>query len=144
VQLTACRAADIVAITEKGWFEFPVPILAKAGGRRHIKVDGAARQRAAEFSQNSHAVNGTLLNARGFGISDVPAQGEDIAFSIRNGSVRHHCRGKIKVDIMSGMVNLDVRKARWQAAHSGVQKQIRFPAAQFAFAPDAFTAWRHF
>lgn len=93
-------------------------IPAKVSGRWQIKVDGVAQQHEAEFSQRFHTTNGTLNNARGLGLSDVSVKGEDITFSIWNGSVRHHYRGKVKGDTMSGMVNLDGREARWQAARS--------------------------
>jgi phospholipid N-methyltransferase len=106
-------------------------IPAKVGGRWHIKVEGAAQPHDIELSQNFHVVNGTLLNARGMGLSDVSVKGEDITFSIWNGSVRHHYRGKVKggatatmgtTGTMSGMVNLDGREARWQATRAGASK----------------------
>lgn len=92
-------------------------IPAKVGGVWNIKVDGA-QQHTAEFSQNFHITNGTLVNARGAGISDVAVKGESITFSIWRGSVRHHFRGQVKGGVnatMSGMVNLDGREAKWQA-----------------------------
>jgi phospholipid N-methyltransferase len=94
-------------------------IPAKIDGRWQIKVDNPAMQHDAEFSQNFHVTNGTLLNARGFGISDVALKGEEISFSIWTGSVRHHYRGRVKGGVMSGTVNLDGREARWQAARAG-------------------------
>jgi hypothetical protein len=94
-------------------------IPAKVSGRWQIKVEGAAQAHEAEFSQRFHTTNGTLNNVRGMGLSDVSVKGEDISFSIWNGSVRHHYRGKVKGNTMSGMVNLDGREARWQAARSG-------------------------
>jgi hypothetical protein len=97
-------------------------IPAKVGGRWQIKVDGTAQQHAVEFSQRFHTANGTLINARGVGISDVTVKGEDISFSIWNGPVRHHYLGKVKGGAMSGMVNLDGREARWQAARIGDKK----------------------
>ncbi len=97
-------------------------IPAKVAGRWQIKVDGVAQQPEVEFSQRFHTTNGTLVNARGLGISDVSVKGEDITFSIWNGSVRHHYRGKVKGASMSGMVNLDGREARWQAARTSSQK----------------------
>jgi phospholipid N-methyltransferase len=94
-------------------------IPAKVGGMWQIKVDGTAQQYDAEFSQNFHIVNGTLVNARGLGISDIAVKGEDISFSIWNGSVRHHYRGRVKGGAMSGTVNLDGREGRWQATRAG-------------------------
>lgn len=93
-------------------------IPAKVGGQWQIKVDGAPQPHNVEFSQKFHVVNGTLLNARGMGLSDVSVKGEEITFSIWNGSVRHHYRGKVKGNAMGGMVNLDGREARWQAART--------------------------
>lgn len=94
-------------------------IPAKVGGRWQIKVDGSAQSHDVEFSQRFHITNGTLNNARGLGLSDVSVKGEDITFSIWNGSVRHHYRGKVKGNTISGMVNLDGREARWQAVRNG-------------------------
>ncbi|HTE14211.1 MAG TPA: methyltransferase domain-containing protein [Burkholderiales bacterium] len=93
-------------------------IPAKVGGRWHIRVDGTAQQHDVDLSQNFHIVNGTLLNASGLGLTDVSVKGEDITFSIWNGSVRHHYRGKVRGGAMSGMVNLNGREARWQAARA--------------------------
>lgn len=93
-------------------------IPAKVGGRWQIKVDGSAPSHEVEFSQRFHTISGTLNNARGMGLSDVSVKGEDITFSIWNGSARHHYRGKVKGNTMSGMVNLDGREARWQAARA--------------------------
>ena len=90
-------------------------IPAKVGGVWNIKADGVPQQHTAEFSQNFHVTNGTLINARGAGISDVAVKGEAITFSIWRGSVRHHYRGQVKGGVMSGMVNLDGREAKWQA-----------------------------
>ena len=91
-------------------------IPAKVSGRWEIKVDGNDVPRDIDLSQNFHKVNGTLLNARGMGLSDVSVKGEDITFSIWNGAVRHHYRGKVKGNGMGGMVNLDGKEAKWQAA----------------------------
>ena len=93
-------------------------IPAKVGGVWSIKADGLPQQHTAELSQNFHVANGTLLNARGAGISDVLVKGEAISFSIWNGSVRHHYRGQVKGNTMSGMVNLDGREAKWQAVRN--------------------------
>jgi phospholipid N-methyltransferase len=93
-------------------------IPAKIGGRWHIKVEGAAQQHEVEFTQKFHVVNGSLNNARGLGISDVSLKGDNITFSIWSGSVRHHYRGKVKGGAMGGMVNLDGREAKWQAART--------------------------
>ncbi len=93
-------------------------IPAKVSGTWNIKVDGLSQQYAAEFSQNFHVTNATLSNARGVGISDVSVKGEAITFSIWNGSVRHHYRGQVNGSAMSGMVNLDGREAKWQAARA--------------------------
>lgn len=90
-------------------------IPAKVAGRWQIKVDGAAQAQEVEFTQNFHVTNASLLNARGLGISDVAVKGEDITFSIWNGSVRHHYRGRVKGNAMTGTVNLNGREARWQA-----------------------------
>ncbi len=90
-------------------------IPAKVGGVWNIKVDGVPQQHTVELSQNFHVANGTLRNARGAGISDVAVKGEAITFSIWSGSVRHHYRGQVKDNAMSGMVNLDGREAKWQA-----------------------------
>lgn len=90
-------------------------IPAKISGAWNIKVEGVAQPTTAEFSQNFHVANGTLTNARGAGISDVSVKGEAITFSIWRGSVRHHYRGQVKGNAMSGMVNLDGREAKWQA-----------------------------
>ena len=97
-------------------------IPAKVSGRWEIKVDGADAAREVELSQNFHRVNGTLPNAKGLGISDVAVKGEDISFSIWNGSARQHYRGKVKDNAMSGVVNLDGRDARWQAVRVASQK----------------------
>lgn len=93
-------------------------IPAKVAGRWQIKVDGVAQQQDVELTQNFHVANGTLLNARGSGLSDVAVRGEEISFSIWNGSVRHHYRGRVKDGAMSGVVNLDGRDAKWQAMRS--------------------------
>jgi phospholipid N-methyltransferase len=90
-------------------------IPAKVSGTWNIKADGVAQPQTAEFSQNFHVTNGTLPNVRGVGISDVAVKGEAITFSIWRGSVRHHYRGQVKGNVMSGMVNLDGREAKWQA-----------------------------
>jgi phospholipid N-methyltransferase len=98
-------------------------IPAKVSGRWQIKVDGSDAQRDIEFKQNFHAVNGTLLNTRGINVTDVKMSGEDISFSIWSGaSVRHHYRGKVKGGVMSGVVNLDGKDARWQAERVAVSK----------------------
>ena len=97
-------------------------IPAKVSGRWQIKVDGVAQAQDADFSQNFSVVNGTLPNMRGLGISDVVVKGEDITFSIWNGSARHHYRGKVKGNMMNGMVNLNGREARWQAARGNADK----------------------
>ena len=94
-------------------------IPAKVSGRWEIKVDGADAARDMELSQNFHRVNGTLPNAKGLGISDVAVKGEDITFSIWQGSTRHHYRGKVKGGAMGGMVNLDGKEAKWQAVRVG-------------------------
>ena len=94
-------------------------IPAKVEGQWRIKVEGSTQQYDVEFSQNFHIANGTLINARGLGVSDVSVKGEDITFSIWNGSVRHHYRGRVKGGVMSGTVNLDGREGRWQAARAG-------------------------
>ena len=90
-------------------------IPAKITGAWNIKADGLPQPVTAEFSQNFSVANGTLVNARGAGISDVSVKGEAITFSIWRGSVRHHYRGQVKGNVMSGMVNLDGREAKWQA-----------------------------
>jgi phospholipid N-methyltransferase len=94
---------------------------AKVAGRWQIRIDGA-ETRDIELTQNFHTVNGTLLNARGMGISDVSVKGEDITFSIWNGSVRHHYRGKVRDGAMSGTVNLNGKEAAWQAARTTAKK----------------------
>ena len=97
-------------------------IPAKVDGHWQLKVDATKLQHDVEFSQNFNAVNGTLRNASGFGITDVVVKGEAITFSIWNGSVRHHYRGQVKGTGMSGTVNLDGREARWQAQRTGALK----------------------
>ena len=97
-------------------------IPAKVGGVWHIKVEGLPQPREVEFSQTFHVANATLLNARGSGISEVAVKGEAITFSIWNGAVRHHYRGRVKGSTMSGTVNLDGREAKWQAARASVFK----------------------
>ena len=49
-------------------------------------------------------------------------KGEAITFSIWRGSVRHHYRGQVKGNVMSGMVNLDGREAKWQAERTAAIK----------------------
>ena len=93
-------------------------IPAKVTGRWQIKVDGAEAPREIELTQNFHTVTGTLLNTRGMGLSDAGVKGEDISFSIWNGSARHHYRGTVKGNAMSGMVNLDGKEAKWQAVRA--------------------------
>lgn len=90
-------------------------IPAKVAGRWQIKVDGVVQQQEVELTQNFHVTNGTLLNARGSGLSDVAVKGEEISFSIWTGSARHHYRGRVKEGTMSGVVNLGGRDAKWQA-----------------------------
>lgn len=90
-------------------------IPAKVSGRWQIKVDGAPQQHEMELSQNFNVVRGTLNEARGFGLTDVRVNGENISFSIWQGAVRHHYRGRVKGGVMSGEVNLNGRDARWQA-----------------------------
>lgn len=97
-------------------------IPAKVSGAWSIKAEGTAQTTTAEFSQNFHVTNGTLVNARGAGISDVVVKGEAITFSIWRGSVRHHYRGQVKGNVMSGMVNLDGREAKWQAERTAAIK----------------------
>ena len=97
-------------------------IPAKVSGVWQIKVDGSTQQYDIEFSQNLHIANGTMLNARGQGVSDVLVKGEDITFSIWSGSARHHYRGRVKGGAMSGVVNLDGREGRWQAARASTFK----------------------
>jgi SAM-dependent methyltransferase len=97
-------------------------IPAKVSGLWHIKVDGGDAPRDIDLKQNFHAVNGTLLNARGMTLTDVRVKGEDISFSIWNGSVRHHYLGKVKGNEMSGTVNLNGKEARWEAARTSAQK----------------------
>jgi len=94
-------------------------IPAKVSGRWQIRVDGSDVPRDIELTQNFNTVNGTLQGAKGMGLSDVRVTGEDITFSIWNGGVRHHYRGKVKGNAMGGMVNLDGKEARWQAARAG-------------------------
>ena len=90
-------------------------IPAKVGGVWQIKVDGVAQTPDMELTQNYHVANGSLVNGRGQGISDVSVKGDNISFSIWNGSVRHHYRGKVQGNTMNGMVNLNGREAKWQA-----------------------------
>ena len=90
-------------------------IPAKIAGLWNIKVDGAPQVPDMELTQNYHLTNGTLVNGRGQGISDVSVKGDAISFSIWNGSIRHHYRGKVHGSSMSGMVNLNGREAKWQA-----------------------------
>lgn len=97
-------------------------IPAKVSGRWQIKVDGVAQAQDVEFTQNFHVTNGTLPNARGLGISDVAVKGEDITFSIWNGSIRHHYRGRVKGDAIAGVVNLNGRDAKWQAVRAKGQQ----------------------
>lgn len=97
-------------------------IPAKVGGRWQIKVDGVAQAQDVEFKQNFHITSASLPNARGLGISDVAVKGEDITFSIWNGSIRHHYRGRVKGNAMSGTVNLNGREARWQAVRESTLK----------------------
>ena len=97
-------------------------IPAKVTGQWQIRVDGTEPPRDVDLKQSFHAVNGTLLNARGMTLTDVSVKGEDISFSIWNGSVRHHYLGKVKGNEMSGTVNLNGREARWQASRAAVQK----------------------
>lgn len=93
-------------------------IPAKVGGQWQIKVDGQAQQHDADFTQKFHITNGKLMNAQGRNISDVSVKGADISFSIWNGSVRHHYRGRVQGASMSGVVNLDGREGRWQAVRT--------------------------
>lgn len=98
-------------------------IPAKVSGRWQIKVAGTDVSRDVDLKQNYHAVSGALPNARGMSITDVALNGEDISFSIwGNASVRHHYRGKVKSGVMSGMVNLDGKDAKWQAERVAVSK----------------------
>ncbi len=101
-------------------------IPAKVSGRWQVKADGKAgtseASRDIELTQIFHTVNGTLLNARGMGLSDVSVKGEDISFSIWNGPARHHYRGKVKGNAMSGVVNQDGRDAQWQAVRVADKK----------------------
>lgn len=90
-------------------------IPAKVAGLWNIKVDGVPQVPDMELTQNYHLTNGTLVNGRGQGISDVSVKGDAISFSIWNGSIRHHYRGKVQGNTMSGMVNLNGREAKWQA-----------------------------
>lgn len=92
-------------------------IPAKVSGRWQIKVDGS-EPRDIELTQNFHKSNGTLLNAKGMGLSDVSVKGETISFSIWNGPARQHYRGKVKGGAMSGLVNLDGKEAKWQAVRA--------------------------
>jgi phospholipid N-methyltransferase len=92
-------------------------IPAKVSGRWQIKVDGS-EPRDIELTQNFQKSNGTLLNAKGMGLSDVSVNGEDISFSIWNGPARQHYRGKVKGGAMSGLVNLDGKEAKWQAVRA--------------------------
>lgn len=89
-------------------------IPAKVAGRWQIKADGQPPLEM-ELTQNFQLTNGTLPNPRGAGIADVTVKGEDITFSIWQGSVRHHYRGRVKGDAMNGVVNLNGRDAKWQA-----------------------------
>ena len=93
-------------------------IPAKVSGRWQIRTEGSDAPREIELTQNFHVVTGTLLNARGVDLADVAVNGEDISFSIWNGAARHHYRGKVKGNTMSGVVNRDGRDARWQAARA--------------------------
>lgn len=93
---------------------------AKVSGRWQIKPDGAA-ERTLDLKQHFHAVNGTLQGAKGAELSEVRVAGEDITFSIWNDGVRHHYRGKVKGDAMSGMVNLDGKDAKWSAVRVSVK-----------------------
>ncbi len=90
-------------------------IPAKVSGLWLIRVDGLTQQHGIEFRQHFHTVKGNLRNARGENLTDISVKGEDIMFSIWKGSVRHHYRGKVRGESMSGTVNLDGREARWQA-----------------------------
>jgi phospholipid N-methyltransferase len=93
-------------------------IPAKVSGRWQVKVDGIEASRDIDLTQSFHNVNGTLLNAKGMGLSDVGVKGDDISFSIWNGGARHHYRGKVKGNAMGGMVNLDGKEAKWQATRA--------------------------
>jgi phospholipid N-methyltransferase len=93
-------------------------IPAKVAGLWNVKVDGVAQTPDIELTQNYHVTNGTLVNGRGQGIADVSVKGDNISFSIWNGSIRHHYRGKVQGNSMGGMVNLNGREAKWQAARA--------------------------
>lgn len=95
-------------------------IPAKVSGRWQIKPDGST-ERTIDLTQNYNGVNGTLQGAKGAGLSDVRVTGEDITFSIWNDGARHHYRGKVKGDAMSGTVNLDGKEAKWQAVRASVK-----------------------
>jgi len=97
-------------------------IPAKVSGRWQIKVDGVETGKDVELTQIFHKINGTLLNAAGGGMSDLRVKGEDISFSIWNGGARHHYRGRVKDNVMSGVVNLNGKEARWQAVRVVTQK----------------------
>ena len=97
-------------------------IPAKVSGRWRIKMDGVEAERDMDLAQTFHRINGTLPNAAGANLTDVQVKGEDITFSIWNGGVRHHYRGKAKGNAMSGTVNLNGKEARWQAVRATVQK----------------------
>jgi hypothetical protein len=97
-------------------------IPAKVSGRWQVKVEGTDVARDIELTQKFQTVNGTLLNVKGMGLSDVSVKGEDISFSIWNGPARHHYRGKVKGAAMSGVVNLDGRDAQWQAVRVADKK----------------------
>ena len=97
-------------------------IPAKVSGRWQIKMDGSDAARDIDLTQNFHLVKGTVLNARDLSLADTAVKGEDISFSIWNGSVRHHYRGKVKDGMMSGVVNLDGKDARWQATRVASKK----------------------
>ncbi|MBM3342790.1 MAG: methyltransferase domain-containing protein [Betaproteobacteria bacterium] len=94
-------------------------IPAKVGGRWQIKVDGLAQPQAMELTQNFHQTRGNLLDAKGANITDVAVKGESISFSIWHGGARHHYRGRVNGNAMSGVVNVNGRDTKWQALRDG-------------------------
>lgn len=92
-------------------------IPAKVSGRWQIKVDGVDAPTELALRQSFSTLTGsTPTGGRNSNLTDLTLRGQEMSFSIWQNGARHHYRGRVSGDTISGTVNLNGKDARWQAA----------------------------
>ena len=118
--------ASSIAELEAGFRESNAALLTEYRGLTVAQLKQLRRSLAseAEYAVVKNTLTKIAANRAGVeGLDEMLAgpsaiafvKGDAISFSIWNGSIRHHYRGKVQGNTMSGMVNLNGREAKWQA-----------------------------